>query len=83
MREEPDARTAQVRLYGQQLTAMRKRSATWRKGAAKKAFEVGDRWRELQVHDLSSDQLIAFLTSECQIPRSEVLRHVRLVEAFV
>jgi DNA (cytosine-5)-methyltransferase 1 len=81
-REEPDASTAQVRLYGQKLMAMRKRIATWRTGAARKAFELGDRWRELQEHDLSRDQLVAFLASECQIPRSEVLRHIRLAEAF-
>lgn len=81
-REEPDSSSAQTRLYGQKLTAMRKRIVTWRMGAARKAFELGDRWRELQEHDLSRDQLVAFLASECQIPRSQVLRHIRLTEAF-
>lgn len=81
-REPFDENTVRTRFYGKKLTAMRKRIETWRIGAAKKAFQLGDRWRELQEHDISRDNLIAFLTSECQVPRSEVLRHIRLVEVF-
>ncbi|MCG6114076.1 MAG: DNA cytosine methyltransferase [Mesorhizobium sp.] len=93
--EEPEGEPAlsPEKQWGARLAGIKTKVMAWRQSALMKAFELGDRWKDLQkgpeaddgadaLPELPREHLIAFLASECQIPRREVIRHIRMAETF-
>lgn len=90
-RDSQNALSAE-RVWGTRLAGIKKKVMSSRRTALKTAFGLGDLWKELQQpHEgggsrslpaLPRGHLIAFLASECRIPRREVIRHIRLAETF-
>ena len=70
-----------VALYGHELAKVRDRVSRWRAMQVKEAFRIGDIWSKLS-DKLSAQEISAFLESECQIPRRDVTRYVRLSATF-
>lgn len=68
-------------LYGRELSKARDRVRRWRVRQAKEAFGIGDLWTDL-TERLSAKEVSAFLASECQIPRRDVSRYVRLAKVL-
>ena len=64
-------------LYGKQLGKARDSIERWRRQQARQAFRIGDMWAEL-TDRLTAREVGAFLANECQIPRQDVRRYVRL-----
>ena len=65
-------------LYGRELRKVKERVTRWRAMQVKEAFRIGELWEEL-AQNLSQREVSAFLANECQIPRRDVVRYVRLV----
>lgn len=74
------ARAIEV-LHGRELNETRNRLERWRVKQAREAFRTGDQWSELTAR-LSMKEVSAFLAAECQIPRRDVSRFVRLVKVL-
>ncbi|MBZ9798713.1 DNA cytosine methyltransferase [Mesorhizobium sp. ES1-4] len=68
-------------LYGRELSRAKDKVSRWRAMQAKEAFRIGDLWANL-TENLSAKEVSAFLASECQIPRRDVARYVRLAETL-
>lgn len=74
------ARAMEVR-HGRELNETRDRLERWRVKQAREAFRTGDQWSELTAR-LSVKEVSAFLAAECQIPRRDVARFVRLAKVL-
>lgn len=68
-------------LYGVELGSVKNTVNRWRVQQAKEAFRIGDIWADL-TERLAPREVSAFLANECQIPKSDVARYVRLAETF-
>lgn len=68
-------------LYGRELRKVKDRVTRWRAMQVKEAFRIGELWEEL-ADSLSHREVSAFLANECQIPRRDVARYVRLATTF-
>lgn len=64
-------------LYGRELGKARASVSRWRVQQARQAFRIGDMWADL-TERLAAREVAAFLSNECQIPRADVRRYVRL-----
>lgn len=68
-------------LYGRELSKTKDKVARWRATQVKEAFRIGQVWADL-TQTLTAREVSAFLASECQIPRRDVARYVRMATAF-
>ncbi|WP_336056882.1 DNA cytosine methyltransferase [Nitratireductor sp. CH_MIT9313-5] len=75
-----DAREMEM-LFGKELSKVKDSITRWRVQQAKAAFRIGDLWEELS-QDMKVGELTAFLANECQVPRRDVQRYVRLAKLF-
>jgi DNA-cytosine methyltransferase len=64
-------------LYGHELSKAKDKVSRWRATQVKEAFRIGELWADI-TKTLSERELSAFLASECQIPRRDVARYIRL-----
>ncbi|WP_336057928.1 DNA cytosine methyltransferase [Nitratireductor sp. CH_MIT9313-5] len=68
-------------LFGKELRKVKDSVTRWRVQQAKAAFRIGDLWEELS-QQMKVGELTAFLANECQVPRRDVQRYVRLAKLF-
>jgi site-specific DNA-cytosine methylase len=75
--DDPKAVREMEALYGRDLNKTRDSVTRWRKQQARQAFRIGEMWADL-TDRLTAREVGAFLANECQIPRADVRRYVRL-----
>lgn len=79
--EDDDYQRGIEALYGHQLNKTRDKVVRWRARQVKEAFHIGQIWADL-AQRLTTREISAFLASECQIPRRDVARYVRMAKVL-